>query len=147
MIYFDTAYIAKCYFVGAERVRELAYATPGLASCELARLELNSVLRRRVRERHLSRAGADAVLRDFERDEAQGVWRWFGVSSGLVERARQAMAHLPEEVFLRAADALHLACAQERGFREIYSNDRHMLAAAPHFQLVGVDVLAQNGIA
>ena len=43
MIYFDAAYIAKCYLnePGADRVREVAYGADGLASCELARLELH----------------------------------------------------------------------------------------------------------
>lgn len=44
-------------------------------------------------------------------------------------------ADLPPDAFLRAADALHLACASEHGFAEVWSNDRHFLAAAPHFEL------------
>jgi hypothetical protein len=46
VIYFDAAYIAKCYLnePGADRVREEAYAADGLASCELARLEFASIL-------------------------------------------------------------------------------------------------------
>ena len=54
MIYFDAAYIAKCYLnePGADRVREVAYGADGLASCELARLEFASILKRHVRERH-----------------------------------------------------------------------------------------------
>jgi len=41
VIYFDAAYIAKCYLnePGADRVREVAYGAEGLASCEFARLE------------------------------------------------------------------------------------------------------------
>src|SRR5204862_2144813 len=51
VIYFDAAYIAKCYLnePGAERVREVAYGADGLASCELARLEFASILERHVR--------------------------------------------------------------------------------------------------
>jgi hypothetical protein len=147
VIYFDAAYVAKCYLnePGADRVREVAYAADGLASCELARLEFASILKRHVREHHVTRREMRAILRDFEDDEQNGVWQWFSVTSELLEQARKAVLDLPSTVFVRSGDALHLACAEEQGFQQVYTNDRHMLKAARHFHLTGVNVLAENG--
>ena len=147
MIYFDAAYVAKCYLnePGADRVREVAYGADGLASCELARLEFASILERHVRERQVTRREVTAILRDFEEDEQNGVWQWFGVTSELVETARTAVLKIRGTVSLRSGDALHLACAEENGFQEVYTNDRHMLKAARHFHLKGVNVLGSNG--
>ena len=41
MVYFDAAYIAKCYLnePNADTVRQFAYEADGLASCEIARVE------------------------------------------------------------------------------------------------------------
>jgi predicted nucleic acid-binding protein len=146
VIYFDAAYVAKCYLnePGADRVRDVAYAADGLASCELARLEFASILKRHLRERHLTRREMKAILKDFEEDDHNGVWQWFGVTSALLEKARRAVAAIPNPVFLRAGDALHLACAEEHGFQEVYTNDRHMLTAARHFRLRAVNVLDEH---
>lgn len=145
MIYFDAAYIAKCYLnePGADRVRELARKADGLASCELARVEFVSILKRHAREGHLTRREATATLAEFEGDERDGVWQWFVMSSALLERTRQHILRLPNSVFVRSGDALHLTCAAEQGFREIYTNDRHLLLAAKHFKLVGVDIVGE----
>jgi predicted nucleic acid-binding protein len=143
MIYFDAAYIAKCYLnePGAERVREVARSADGLASCELARLEFAAILTRHVREGHITRREVAAVQKEFEADEANGVWQWLGVTSALLEQARTAVMTLPRTAFVRSGDALHLACAAEHGFEEVYTNDRHMLQAARYFHVTGVDVL------
>jgi predicted nucleic acid-binding protein len=143
VIYFDGAYIAKCYLnePGADRVRQVAYGADGLGSCELARLEFASIVKRHLREHHLTRREATAILKDFEHDENDGVWLWFGVTSALIEKARDVILKIPGQVFVRSADALHLACAQEHGFADVYTNDRHMLLAAKYFQLNGVNVL------
>ena len=147
MIYFDAAYIAKCYLnePGADRVRAVAYGTDGLASCELARLEFASILKRHVRERHVTRREMTAILKEFEQDEKNSVWQWLGVTSDLLEKARKAVLDLPSTVFVRSGDALHLACAAEHGFEEVYTNDRHMLQAARYFHVTGVNILSDNG--
>ena len=147
MIYFDAAYIAKCYLneAGADRVRAVAYGSDGLASCELARVEFASILKRHVRERNVTRREMTAILKEFEDDEKNGVWQWLAVTSELLEKVRRAVLDLPTAVFVRSADALHLACAEEHGFDEVYTNDRHMLEAARFFHVTGVNVLADEG--
>ena len=102
------------------------------------------ILKRHVRDRHVTRREMRAILKDFEEDEQSGVWQWFGVTSELLEKARKAVLDLPSTVFLRSGDALHLACAEEQGFKEVYTNDRHMLKAARHFHLIGLNVLGES---
>jgi predicted nucleic acid-binding protein len=144
VIYFDAAYIAKCYLnePGADRVRAVAYGAEGLASCELARLEFASILMRHLRESHLTRRELAAIRKEFEADERDGVWHWFAVTSALLDTARDAVLRVPGAVFVRSADALHLACAAEHGFEDVYTNDVRMLEAAPHFGVRGIDVIS-----
>ena len=127
MIYFDAAYVAKCYLnePGADRVRQVAYGAAGLASCELARLEFASILKRHVREHHVTRREMTAILKEFEEDEQNGVWQWFSVTSELLEKARRAVLDLPSKIFVRSGDALHLACAEEHGFEGLYQRSPH----------------------
>jgi hypothetical protein len=53
----------------------------------------------------------------------------------------EAFESLPKKTFLRASDAIHLGCAAENHLAAVYSNDRHLLTAAPHFGLEGIDVI------
>jgi len=100
-LYFDTAYLAKCYWnePEGERVRAMARAADGLFSSAICIAEMACVAHRKVRE------GPDTAA---------------------------------EAVSLR--DAIHLVTAADTGFTEIWTNDRHMLTAAPHFGLVGRSV-------
>lgn len=143
MIYFDTAYIAKCYLnePGAERVRELARTPAGLASCQIARVELFATVHRHFREGRLKIRHLRLVLRQLESDENEGVWQWLPITPALVAEACRRLQTLPATVFIRALDALHLACARAEGLSEIYTSDRHMIAAASHFGLEAKNVL------
>jgi predicted nucleic acid-binding protein len=143
LVYFDAAYIAKCYLnePNAEIVRQFAYDADGLASCEIARVEFYSVVHRHLREGNISSQEAQEVLIDFEQDESDGVWEWFPVTSSIVRLACKNISQLPGPVFLRASDAIHLTSAKEEGFSEVYTNDRHMLAGAQYFQVQGINLI------
>ena len=143
MIYFDSAYIAKCYLnePNAEKVRALARSAPGLCSCDLARVEFASVLHRHLREGRLKSGHLRRILLRFREDEGAGVWTWLPVTSDLIARTFVRLTDLPASLSIRAADALHLTCAKENGLEEIFSNDRHILAGAPRFGLKPIDVL------
>lgn len=141
MTYFDTSYIVKCYLneVGSTQVRALAESVDGLSSCLHARAEFWTAVKRNVREKLITADEATATFDRFEADESAGVWHWFSVERSLVDLACQRVAGAAATVFLRAADALHLACAEENGFTEMYTHDRHVLAATVLFGLAGKD--------
>jgi hypothetical protein len=143
VIYLDAAYIGKCYLnePGAERVQEIVRQAEGLASCEIARLEFFSLIHRHLREGNITSREARDIIEDFEKDEADGVWRWFPVTSQLIRRICARVRSFPPEVFLRTGDALHLGCARDNGFAQVYTNDRHMLASASLFQMEGINVI------
>ena len=45
-----------------------------------------------------------AILKEFEDDEKNGVWQWFGVTSELLEKARKAVLDIPSTIFVRSGD-------------------------------------------
>lgn len=143
MLYFDAAYIAKCYLnePNAAAVRQLAYQADSPASCEIARAEFCAVVHRHLREGNIDPQEAQDVMKDFEQDESDGVWRWFPVTSSLIRLTCGHISALPATAFLRATDAIHLTCAKENGFTEVYTNDRQMLGCAQYFQVNGVNVI------
>ena len=143
MVYFDAAYIAKCYLnePNAHLVRQFAYQADGLASCEIARVEFYSVVQRHLREGNINSQESEAVLKDFEQDEEDGVWEWFPVTSPLIRLVCTNISSLPGTALLRAVDAIHLGCAKEHGFSEVYTNDRHMLGCAQYFSLKGINLI------
>jgi predicted nucleic acid-binding protein len=145
VIYFDTSYLVKCYLreSGSEAVRDLAARQTSIVCCEYGRLELAASLHRNLREGILTPAQYRVVLRQLESDDANGVWLWLNLSAGLLRKAVSRMTHLRASRFVRAGDALHLTCAAENGLTEIYSNDRHLILAAPEFGLTARNVVGK----
>jgi len=141
-LYFDSAYVAKCYLrePDGKKVRKLAMSAAGLYSSAWCIAELACVFQRQIREGRLGREEAAKWRATFIRDIRNGVWILFPVSQRLLYRVEALASGLPPQVYLRAGDMIHLASAMEAGFTEIWSNDRHLLAAAPHFGLEGRSV-------
>lgn len=142
--YFDTAYLLKLYLPepGADAVRALA-ATVDVLVCSLhGRAELIAAAHRKVREGTATSTQVDALLAQVAADRAAGALEWLPITEAHLDRVTLAFRRAAPTVYLRAADALHLASAAEAGFAELYSNDRHLLAAAPLFDLRGIDVIA-----
>lgn len=143
MRYFDTAYILKLYLVeeGSEEVMQAANVSGGLASSSLAFSELHGALHRNLRDGRLDRHEFATILERFDADVHEQMWRWLPTTMSIHERVASAYRDLPSALFLRTADAIHLASAAEHGFRHIYSSDRHLLNAAAHFGLAGINVI------
>ena len=141
-LYFDTAYVAKCYLnePGGEKVRKLVTRATGLYSSAWTIAELACAFHRQVREGFLTPEQAGQQRRCFLEDVQKGVWDLLTVSNRLLFQVELRVGTLPPQLHLRAGDAVHLVSAQEAGFSEIWTNDRHLLAAAPYFGLTGKSV-------
>lgn len=142
MIYFDSNYIARLYLEdpGWQAVRALAARAP-LACGRHGQTEVIAALHRKLREGSFTSIQYRQILEQFELDCAQKAYFWLPLAPAVIDRSTQIFQRLPATVFLRAADALHLACAAVNHFHEIYSNDLRLLAAAAHFGLQGVNVV------
>jgi predicted nucleic acid-binding protein len=143
MIYFDTSYLAKCYLneTGSAEVRQIAQSQSAVACCEYGRIELMSTFHKNLRDGILTKSQFDTVARQFESDDQSGVWIWLPLTADLCRKSAARIKALPALTFVRASDALHLTAATENGFGEIYSNDRHLRAAAVLFGLEAMNVI------
>jgi len=144
MAYFDVSYLAKLYWreAGSKEVLDLCRQFNTLACCSYGRIEFASVGCRKVREKVADDTLAREVFQQLCEDTEAGGIRWIEPDSQVMNRALEFFLQAQKKHFLRAADALHLACAAVHGFREIYSNDRHLLAAASLFGLRGINIIA-----
>lgn len=141
--YYDSTYFFKlqCVEHGTAEVRAHASIVHSLFSAMHARAEFVSTCHRKIREGHGTHVQLKAMLDQFHLDCREGAITLLPLSDSVFERVDSFYLSAPSDLPLRAADALHLACAAEHGFTEVYSNDRNFLAAAPHFGLKGINVI------
>jgi predicted nucleic acid-binding protein len=144
--FFDTSYLVRFYLedAGFEAVRECAGAERVISAAWHAQSEVVAALHRAFRERRMEQGAFQAALDQFIKDSKDGLFRWLPLTDGVRKRVEQIYRQAPASVFLRSADALHLACAAEHDFMDVYSNDRHFLAAAPLFGLRGINVIGSG---
>ena len=142
MLYFDTSYLVRLYLEdhGADLVRSLAAASD-IASSFHGGIESIAAFHRSYREKRLTHAGYVTLLDQFKDDDKGGAFTWLPLGNDLMLKTEKIYRKAPPGLFLRAADAIHLICARENGFTEIYSHDTRMLAAAPLFGLKAKNII------
>ena len=144
--YYDSTYLFKlqCEEAGTVEVRAHASTVRSLSSAVHARAEFVSACHRKIREGSGTHGHLEAMLAQFRQDCLGGAIVLLPLTDLVFARLEGFYLTAPATSRLRASGALHLACAAEHGFTEIYSNDRHLLAAAPLFGMKGINVIGSN---
>ena len=142
MGYLDSGYIAKFYVDEPDSlgVRRLAESLGEVHCAAHGRAEVAAALHRKLREGTFTPAVFRQVIAQFEDDCARELWTWMPVTASVLAATVAVIRRVPKSVFLRAADAIHLACARENGFTDLYTGDRHMTLAAPLFRVRAVTI-------
>lgn len=81
----------------------------------------------------------DLSLR-FSEHIREGLWKLAPVNEAMLRRTSALIVSAPADLFIRTADAVYLVTACEIGESDVWTNDRHMLAAASWFGLKGRSV-------
>ena len=142
MLYFDTSYLARLYIrdAGWSEVRELA-ATDAIACCLHGQAETAAAFHRKFRDGGFNYENLRNVLAQFDKDCKEGAFEWLPLSEAVIDLVSETFARLPAGIHLRAADAIHLACAAENSITKIYSNDRRLIEGATYFGLTGINII------
>jgi predicted nucleic acid-binding protein len=141
-MYLDSAYIAKYYVNEPDSpvVRALISTAKVLISSAWATGEVACVFHRHRREGSLKTEHFQQLLDAFLEHVEAGFWTLLPINDSLLRRTALLIGAAPPSVYLRSGDAIHLATVQDAGEREIWTSDRHMLAAATHLGIRGRSV-------
>ena len=142
-VYYDTSYLLKLLIVesGSHAVRAHASTVLEIHSASHGRAEFESAAFRKVREGAATSADFRRLMMQFHEDCLTGAIVFLPLTDAILNRVEMGFFKAPMTCYLRAGDALHLATAADHGFTEIYSNDIHLLAAAPLFGLRGMNLI------
>ena len=142
-LYFDTSYLFRVYSrePGCREVTALLPDCRRICSAAHARAEFAAVILRKRREGTETESDLRELHHQFLDELKDGHVHLLPLTTQVFQRIESVMKKAPKSTFLRAADAMHLACAEVHGFEAAYSNDRHFLAAAPLFGLKGINII------
>ena len=141
-LYFDAAYVAKCYLnePDAPAVRALARKSESLYTSALTIAEVACVFHRHRREGALNAKSERIVREQFLQDLDDRIWLVLPVTDHILRRVESATRAMAANMLIRAGDAIHLVSAGDAGLKAVWSNDRRLLAAAASFGLTGRSV-------
>ena len=142
-MYLDSAYVAK-YYVNepdAAAVRKLIRKGLNIRSSSWAIAEVTCVFHRHVREGSLTVSQGRELIDTFRSHVESELWELIPVTDSLLRRTATLIRGLSRNVPLRPGDAIHLATAIDAGESEIWTSDRHLLAAATSLGLAGKSVV------
>jgi predicted nucleic acid-binding protein len=138
-MYCDSAYVTKYYVheTDSPAVRHVMEEASYVCSSAWAMVEVTSALHRHAREMTMTPDQCLELIDRFRTDVSAGFWNLMPVTETLLRKTANLYRSLPANVPLRSGDALHIATALDAGEPELWTNDRHLLAAANHFGLIG----------
>lgn len=144
--YYDTTYLLKLQIMehGTSEVRNHASTVREIHTAQHDRAEFISAAFRKVREGAASAADLKRLLSQFRSDQESGAIIFLPLTESIIDHVESVYIGATPTTYLRAADAIHLATAAQYGFTEVYSNDRHFLAAAHLFGLQGSNVISNS---
>ena len=136
-MYLDSAYIAKFYLnePDSDAVRKIILSADSPVSSEWSVVEVTCAFHRAHREGALNSKQFRHTVDAFRKHIDASLWMLVPLGGRLIERACRAVRDLPASVFLRAGDVIQLVSAREANEAEIWTSDRRVIEAAPHFGL------------
>ena len=126
-MYLDAAYIVRLYLPdpGFELVRNLVARSPSKpASLIHGRAEVCAAMHRWFREGRMDAAKFATVFDQFETDCRREKFDWLPLTDAVMAKIAASFRSLPAVQFLRAGDALHLACAASMASRRFTRTTR-----------------------
>jgi uncharacterized protein len=128
----DTSTVAKLYVneVNSPAVRRQLEAAAAVYLSEFARVELHAVFHRRYREGLWTSVDFNAAVQQFNHDDISGFWTWLPLDPAVVGAAAKIFLTLSPDIYLRSADCIHLVTALQNNFSDVYTHDKHQIAAA-----------------